>query len=161
MGDSVKVTVIATGFDEMQRRPSTFRSVELEDSGSAERELSRRSGISDMKREEPMIRREESVHRKEEVPTSRPVSAAAAFRTQPTYTPPAPVAPVAPPASQSSPSRSDMADAALFSRPQGDSSLSPEKPAVSRKPSFLSSTPPDESNEDELDIPAFIRKKMK
>lgn len=164
MGDSVKVTVIATGFDEMQRRPSTFRSVELEDSGSAEREISRRSGISDMKREEPMIRREEFNHHKEETPVARPASAAAAFRTQPAYSAPAPApaAPVVPSTVQQSPSRSDLADAALFSRPQGDSSLSPEKSSAPlHKPSFMNSTPPDESNEDELDIPAFIRKKMK
>jgi cell division protein FtsZ len=157
MGDAIKVTVIATGFDEMQRRPSTFRSVELEDSGDAERELPRRTGVSDMKREEPMIRREEPVHRIEESPSTRPVSAAAAFRSAPNFS----VAPVQP-AHSSSPSRSEMADAALFSRPQQETSSAPEKLVPpSRKNSFLSSTPPEENNDDELDIPAFIRKKMK
>jgi cell division GTPase FtsZ len=146
MGDSLKVTVIATGFDEMQRRPTTFRSVELEDESdrgeAPKRTMDMSGGPSPMKREEPMIRREA------EPAPMRPA------RPQPPIPQPA------------APSRSSMADAALFTRSniQPEVSSEPERPLPPTRtaPIRPSSPQADESNnDDELDIPAFIRKKMK
>ncbi len=153
MGDSVKVTVIATGFDEMQRRPSSFRSVELENDTDEPRfESPKRMAATDIKREEPIIRR---------VADEQPRAAAPMFRSQPVNREAAPSAPAQPQPYQggqqapAAPSRSDMADAALFSQP------------AARKPLFSSGTPAtpltlsEETGDDDLDIPAFIRKKMK
>jgi cell division protein FtsZ len=152
MGDSVKVTVIATGFDEMQRRPSSFRSIELEDEApDTHMEAPKRPATTDIRREEPPI-----IRRATEEPAQR--AASPAFRNQPVNRDviPAQQMPPQQPSSQNNSSRSDMADAALFTQP-------------ARKPLFTNpnSTPPsqptlsEETGDDDLDIPAFIRKKMK
>jgi cell division protein FtsZ len=144
MGESVKVTVIATGFDEMQRRPSTFRSIELEDNSN---EIVKRA--IDLKRDEPMIRREDSALRQQP--------------PRPSFIPQSGV-----PNYSGGNNRSDLANASLFSRPQytepdtatnnvEETEQQEEQPV--NKPVFKN-TPPEENN-DELDIPAFIRKKMK
>jgi len=146
MGESVKVTVIATGFDEMQRRPSTFRSIELEDNNN---EIVKRA--IDLKRDEPMIRREDSTLRQQpQRPSFIPQSNVSNY--------------------SGGNSRSDLANASLFSRPQypeqdaaADTTVEEteqqEEQQPVNKPVFKNTQP--EENNDELDIPAFIRKKMK
>ncbi len=109
LGDQVKVTVIATGFDEMQKRPSVIRT-EFEDRVTP-------APIMSFRREEPKIEEKPEVEArrievKEEEEEDAPV-------VEPT---PAPRKPI-------------------FSAPQV--------------------TETDDSDGDELDIPAFIRKKMK
>lgn len=108
--DEVKITVIATGFDEMQRKPSTIRLSETEEFGGIGHSFKK---MDDIKREEPAVKREE-------------------------------------------PRR-------IFEEPKPAHQERPqiaEEPKEARKPLF-SSTPPVEDTGDELDIPAFIRKKMK
>ena len=140
MGDQVKVTVIATGFDEMQRKISSIRSVELEENSGIPafggshfgRDFNKR--MDDIKREDKF----------EPSPVSKPQTQA-----------------------QSAP-------VSTFSRnqqvKQKDAALPDMK--KTRKPLFsgFSSEEPEESGDDasqalpegdELDIPAFIRKKMK
>lgn len=151
MGDSVKVTVIATGFDEMQRRPSSFRSIELEDESDSRMEAPKRMVATDIRREEPIVRRVAD--------EPQPRAAAPMFRNQPVNREPTPMT-VSPAVQSNQPqtsSRADMADPALFSQQ-----------SATRKPLFSSgATPPaqptlsEETGDDDLDIPAFIRKKMK
>ncbi len=155
MGDSVKVTVIATGFDEMQRRPSSFRSIELEDDAQdSHMESPKRPVATDIRREEPPI-----IRRVSEEPVQR--AAAPVFRNQPMNRDVTPATP--PMQSQQQPassgaSRSDMADAALFSQ------QSPTRKPLFTNPNPTPPTQPtlsEETGDDDLDIPAFIRKKMK
>ncbi|MBU6447238.1 cell division protein FtsZ [Patescibacteria group bacterium] len=108
--DEVKITVIATGFDEMQRKPSSIRISETEDFGGISHGFKK---MDDIKREEPAVKKEE-------------------------------------------PRR-------IFEEPKQTYQEKPqqaEEPKESRRPLF-GSTPPVEDTGDELDIPAFIRKKMK
>ncbi len=107
--DEVKITVIATGFDEMQRKPSTIRLSETDEISGAMGHGFKK--MDDIKREEPVIKKEEPRRIFEEPKTSY------------------------------------------------QEAIQPE-PREARKPLF-GSTPPVEDSGDELDIPAFIRKKMK
>lgn len=123
MGDTIQITVIATGFDEMQKRPTMIRSVELEESFTA------RDGkrMEDIKREEQRRdeqRRMEEARRAEE--TAR--------------------------------QREEQARREEMKREEEVANPAPRKPFFSpAKP--VDETPP--ADQDELDIPAFIRKKMK
>jgi len=119
VGDDVKITVIATGFDEMQKRPTMIRSVEFDEQPTGFKRL------DDIKREEPKM----------------PVI------------PPASVAP------QISEIESRPAQHLPEQKPQKNQQI-PE-PRV-RKPLFGGLNKPDDQDDSgELDIPAFIRKKMK
>ncbi|GAC1573681.1 MAG: cell division protein FtsZ [Candidatus Doudnabacteria bacterium] len=125
MGDEVMITVIATGFDEMQKRPTTIRMAEIDEQISG-RDFKK---VDDIKRDE-IFRREEPKKFEPRVDQ----------RIEPTVEP-----------------RQNFQEKAL---PQS----SPEFKEA-RKPLFsgaaVTPSPEDEQGTDELDIPAFIRKKMK
>lgn len=113
LGDEVQITVIATGFDETQRRPSTIRQVELDESfansipslnAARDNNLQANRKFDDIKRDET---------KKTVTKNVEPVQ----------------------------------------------EEVKVEIPEV-RKPLF-GGTKPVEGSDDELDIPAFIRKKMK
>jgi hypothetical protein len=112
--DTVKITVIATGFDEMQRKPSTIRTIEFDEPTPFKR-------VDDIKRDEK---------KNDDMEFLKP------FTAPVIQVPPEP-------------------------KPQKTQPL-PETPAA-RKPLFGRSSEMDDqgSSNDELDIPAFIRKKMK
>jgi cell division protein FtsZ len=124
MGDEVTITVIATGFDEMQKRPSSIRMAEIDEQISG-RDFKK---MDDVKRDE--------VFRREEPKKFEP---RADQRMEPTIEPKA--------VEKFIPTPVTLPDA-----------------RESRKPLF-GGTPPigadEDSAGDELDIPAFIRKKMK
>ena len=139
MKDAIKVTVIATGFDEMQRRPASFRTIEVEEPRKEFKTM------EDVRREEPVIT---NVIKREEF---KPI----AVRSNVGFS-----------AGSNNVSNASVANnAERFTEPEKvDFKISkPEAPAVLRKPLFAGITKPVESSEsnDELDIPAFIRKKMK
>jgi len=116
MADEVQITVIATGFDEMQRKPSTIRLSEIDEQlGGGMREFRK---IDDIKREDIFKKAE-----KHEEPKIEPKKV-----EEP--------------------------------RAVSEKQVLPEAREV-RKPFFSGSTPVVEEETDELDIPAFIRKKMK
>ena len=116
MADEVQITVIATGFDEMQRKPSTIRLSEIDEQlGGGMREFRK---IDDIKREDIFKKAE-----KHEEPKIEPKKAEETRVAQ-------------------------------------EKQVLPEAREV-RKPFFTGSTPVVEEETDELDIPAFIRKKMK
>ncbi|MDB4939646.1 MAG: cell division protein FtsZ, cell division protein FtsZ [Candidatus Doudnabacteria bacterium] len=122
MGEEVTITVIATGFDEMQKRPTTIRMTEDEQGVNKDPKK-----VDDIKRDE-MFKREEP----------RRFEPRADQRIEPT------VEPKFVPAEKST------------QQPL------PEN-RESRKPLFTGNAPQadEDSGADELDIPAFIRKKMK
>lgn len=109
MGDEIRITVIATGFDEHNRRPSSINFAPTQD--------------------EPMIK-----------PLAHPVQSSP-FSATP---------------SQTTNTNSVDIDIAEPARPEV------RKPLFSPKPADpVQQMGKDETDEDELDIPAFIRKKMK
>ncbi len=177
MKDTVTITVIATGFDEMQRKPSSIRAVELEQplaSGFSSIGMNREfKRVDDVRRDE-MARREETARREREEAAAAAKEARAA----------APVAEVPAPAPAPAPAplrRDDDAGrdeiAALRPEPAPAAHRATEHPNFfsaaaskeARKPMFSANRPatPAEdafkstADEDELDVPAFIRKKMK
>ncbi len=116
MADEVQITVIATGFDEMQRKPSTIRLSEIDEQlGGGMREFRK---IDDIKREDIFKKTE-----KHEEPKIEPKK---------------------------------VEETRVIQEKQ----VLPEAREV-RKPFFTGATPVVEEETDELDIPAFIRKKMK
>lgn len=129
MGDEVQITVIATGFDEMQKRPSTIRLSEDDQPLLRQNSMpvsgplhGRDTGMRDFRKVDD-IKREEVLRDEPQAPAQR--------KTETTE-----------------------------SKPERDQPLPDNREA--RKPFFSafskgSSVEP----EDELDIPAFIRKKMK
>lgn len=124
LGDQVKITVIATGFDEMQKRPTMIRSVEFDEPVTSFKR------VDDIKREER--------------PLMPPVAPDAEVRSVPVQTPaPLPETP------------------APAAKPQ--KSAAAAEPPSARKPLFggFGKDQPAEDDNNELDIPAFIRKKMK
>jgi len=119
MGEQVKITVIATGFDEMQKRPTMIRSVEFDEPVTSFKR------VDDIKRDEKPF-------------MPPPAAPDADIRNIPVQSPEAP-------------------------RPQRLQPM-PEPPPQARKPLFGGFAKRDENSDDdnnELDIPAFIRKKMK
>lgn len=122
MGDSIQITVIATGFDEMQKRPTMIRSVELEESFSARDSKQ----MEDIKRE---AQRREEQRRMEEARRAEEIARG----------------------------REEQARREEMQREEETKNPAPRKPLFS--PAKSVEEPPAE--QDELDIPAFIRKKMK
>ncbi len=120
MADSVTITVIATGFDEMQKRPSSIRLAEIDEQMNS-------NSISGAPRD---FKKVEDIKREEIKPKFEPK----------------PIEPTPEPKP-------------IFERP-AQQTLPDTREA--RKP-FFGGTPPSDDSEggDELDIPAFIRKKMK
>ncbi|MHB8871312.1 MAG: cell division protein FtsZ [Candidatus Doudnabacteria bacterium] len=116
MADEVQITVIATGFDEMQRKPSTIRLSEIDEQlGGGMREFRK---IDDIKREDIFKKVE-----KHEEPKIEPRKVDEPKVVQ-------------------------------------EKQVLPEVREV-RKPFFTGTAPVVDEETDELDIPAFIRKKMK
>lgn len=124
MDEEVMITVIATGFDEMQKRPTTIRMTEMDEPA-----MGGFKKVDDIKRDE-IFKREET----------RKFEPRADQRIEPTVEP-----------------------KTIFSEKATQQILPETKEA--RKPLFSGTTvtPPieDDAGTDELDIPAFIRKKMK
>ncbi len=125
MGDAVTITVIATGFDEMQKRPTSIRMTDEDNAFS--------TNTFNTKKMEDVRRDEFKTEAKKFEPSVNQT-------IQPTVEP----KPIFP-------------EKTSVQQPLPDT----KEPAV-RKPLF-GGTPPveDEESGDELDIPAFIRKKMK
>jgi cell division protein FtsZ len=126
MGDTVMITVIATGFDEMQKRPSTIRLAEIDEQMS-------NTGFKKMED----IKRDE-IFKKEEPKKFEP---RADQKIEPTVEP-----------------------KPIFQEKPVQQPLPENREPMARKPLFggtAPSTDEDSSGGDELDIPAFIRKKMK
>ncbi|MEK7651911.1 MAG: cell division protein FtsZ [Patescibacteria group bacterium] len=116
MTDEVQITVIATGFDEMQRKPSTIRLSEIDEQlGGGMREFRK---MDDIKREDIFKKVE-----KHEEPKIEPKKVEEPRVVQ-------------------------------------EKQVLPEAREV-RKPFFSGTAPVVDEETDELDIPAFIRKKMK
>ena len=116
MADEVQITVIATGFDEMQRKPSTIRLSEIDEQlGGGMREFRK---MDDIKREDIFKKVE-----KHEEPKIEPKRVEEPKVVQ-------------------------------------EKQVLPEVREV-RKPFFTGTAPVVDEETDELDIPAFIRKKMK
>ncbi len=115
MNDEVQITVIATGFDEMQRKPSTIRLSEIDEQLGGMREFRK---IDDIKREDIFKKVEKHEEPKVEPKKTEEVKAVQEKQTLP-----------------------DVREV--------------------RKPFFSGTAPVVEEETDELDIPAFIRKKMK
>ncbi|TSC66336.1 MAG: cell division protein FtsZ [Candidatus Doudnabacteria bacterium Gr01-1014_77] len=116
MADEVQITVIATGFDEMQRKPSTIRLSEIDEQlGGGMREFRK---MDDIKREDIFKKVE-----KHEEPKIEPRKTEEPKVVQ-------------------------------------EKQVLPEVREV-RKPFFTGTAPVVDEETDELDIPAFIRKKMK
>lgn len=128
MGDALQITVIATGFDEMQKRPTAIRSLDLDESFVGSGMPAARDGrkLEDIKREE---QRKEEQRRMEE---QRRAEEAKREREE---------------AARREELRKDE-EAASVRKPMFSPAKNPEPI-------------PDEGSDDELDIPAFIRKKMK
>ena len=147
MKDSIKITVIATGFDEMQRKPTSIRSVELEEP-FVNRDFKDFKKVEDVRREEPkmdfrndpLIRREESRSepRREESRETRRDESFDTNRFDSTF----------------------MSGGRVNQQPP-QSSFEPREP---RKPQFTPKPQPpieEDLSGDELDIPTFLRKKIK
>ncbi len=136
MQDTIKITVIATGFDEMQRKPSSIRAVEMEDPGREAREIKRLEEVrrlDEQKRErEEATRREEAV-RREEVEVPRFV-----------------------PSRPSAPMPQDIRGGANGNTSGG---FTPEPRTKRVEPAVQDAS--SSAGDEDLDIPAFIRKKMK
>lgn len=136
LGDQVKVTVIATGFDEMQKKPSSIRSVELEDNPSSFGNSASfgHSGIfKDFKRMDD-IKREENKF--------EPIKKIEA---------------------EPKPAQSFVPQGSSAQKNQSLPDMNkPRKPLFTGFDSEIEEPEPSQSSDgDELDIPAFIRKKMK
>ncbi len=139
MADEVRITVIATGFDEMQRKPSTIRLAEIDEQLNAAAAPFRK--MDDIKREDFFARKEAAVKKEE----PRNYFDEAKFSGER-------------PAVKEHAARAKEAFSANLAPTQSKEQTLPEA-REARKPLF-SRTAPAESD-DELDIPAFIRKKMK
>ncbi len=141
MGDEVKITVIATGFDEMQKRPSTIRLSEDDQPllrQNAVRDTSR--GIMNDFRKMDDVKREDVREESSLANIQKEVR-----RMEPTVEPrPEP--------------KMEPRPEFKIEREEKTQSL-PDVKEV-RKP-FFSAFNKGDDQQDELDIPAFIRKKMK
>jgi cell division protein FtsZ len=145
MQDTIKITVIATGFDEMQRKPSAIRSLEMEDEDRAGRD----ARANEAKRLEDVRREEQRAQREREEAVRREEAARREELDIPKFSPsPRPSAPMPQDIRGGGMSGAGEIRKPTFQQPQPQR-FEPQQPDAG--------APAD----DDLDIPAFIRKKMK
>ncbi len=157
--DEVRITVVATGFDSRERRTTTPGSVEVQAQGT----WSPGSVLKVREREEqrPTTNFQPSSQPRPEPVYSAPVSQPTQqARPEPIYTAPAPVQQRQEPVYAPMPVQPRPEPVYTAPAPQAPQQQQQQQPMQQYKPPMKQSVSAQKAEEDEIEIPAFIRKKM-